>query len=156
MAEKDDHGDFTDFTPPLIWVLFLAAGWGLNFAWPLPFLPAGWLYPLTLTLLAVAAALVVWGIISFRRHGTAIESDRPSTAIVETGPYRFTRNPMLLALAINLLAVAAWSDNLWLVILLAAWFPAMHYGVIAREERRLEASFGEDYTGYKARVRRWI
>ena len=51
---------------------------------------------------------------------------------------------------------AARFDNLWLVILLAAWFPAMHYGVIAREERYLEAKFGGAYTGYKARVRRWI
>lgn len=156
MAEKDDRGDFTDFTPPLIWVLFFAAGEGLNFAWPLPFLPAAWLYPLFWTLIVIAAALGLWGIFSFRRHGTAVVPHKPSTTIVETGPYRFTRNPMYAGLTISILAIAARFDNSWLVILLAAWFPVMHYGVIAREERYLEARFGEDYTGYKARVRRWI
>ena len=154
MAEKDDPGVI--LPPPLIWALFVAAGVGLNLTWPLPFLPAAWLNPLFWTLIAIAAALGVWGIFSFRRHGTAVVPYRPSTTIVETGPYGFTRNPMYVGLTIAILAIAARFDNLWLVILLAAWFPVMHYGVIAREERYLEAKFGEDYTGYKARVRRWI
>ncbi len=154
MAEKDNPGVI--LPPALIWALFVAAGVGLNLAWPLPFLPAAWLNPLFWTLIAIAAALGSWGRVSFRRHGTAVLPSKPSTTIVETGPYRFTRNPMYAALTIAILAIAARFDNLWLVILLAAWFPVMHYGVVAREERYLEAKFGEVYTGYKARVRRWI
>ena len=154
MAEKDNPG--VVLPPALIWALFVAAGVGLNLAWPLPFLPAAWLNPLFWTLIAIAAALGWWGRISLRRHGTAVVPYRPSTTIVETGPYRFTRNPMYTGQALAILAIAARFDNLWLVILLAAWFPVMHYGVIAREERYLKAKFGEAYTGYKARVRRWI
>lgn len=148
------HG--SPFAPPLIRALFVAAGAGLNLTRPLPFLPAAWLDPLFWTLIVIAAALGVWGRTSLRRHGTAILPNRPATTIVETGPYRFTRNPMYVGQTVAILAIAARFDNLWLVILLAAWFPAMHYGVIAREERYLEAKFGEAYTRYKARVRRWI
>ena len=154
MAENDNPGVI--LPPALIWALVVAAGVGLNLTWPLPFLPPAWLNPLFWTLIAIAAALGSWGRITFRRHGTAILPSRPSTTIVETGPYRFTRNPMYAALTIAILAIAARFDNLWLVILLAAWFPVMHCGVIAREERYLEAKFGEAYTGYKSRVRRWI
>ena len=81
---------------------------------------------------------------------------KPTTAIVATGPYRFTRNPMYVGLAALYLGITLWVDSLWPVLFLPAVLFMIQRFVIAREERYLEAKFGDQYRGYKARVRRWI
>jgi protein-S-isoprenylcysteine O-methyltransferase Ste14 len=81
---------------------------------------------------------------------------RPTTAIVFTGPYRFTRNPMYLGLALLQAGLAMVTNSLWPLLTLAPVIVAVRRLVIDREERYLEAKFGEEYRAYKARVRRWV
>ena len=80
----------------------------------------------------------------------------PSTTVVTTGLYRLSRNPIYLGLAALYLGLAFAANSGWAVILLLPILAVMRYGVIAREERYLEAKFGDDYRAYKARVRRWL
>jgi protein-S-isoprenylcysteine O-methyltransferase Ste14 len=92
----------------------------------------------------------------FRRAATPIEPWETPFVLVIDGPYRFTRNPMYLGLALSLLGLAVWLGTLtpFLVVPLFVWVLTARF--VRREEQRLEERFGSRYLAYKARVRRWI
>ena len=143
--------------PPLAWGLAVIAGLALNWLVPLPFLPAnlpaGWLGAMVFVL---ALALVVWAIVTIIRAGSNVPTNLPTTTIVESGPYRFTRNPIYLCMFLGLIGLAIVFDNLWLLMMLVPFALVIRYGVVAREEAYLERKFGDVYLGYKSRVRRWL
>ena len=146
--------------PPLIYGAGIVAGLVLHQLWPLPVLPAdhpaGLRYALAGAPIAAALALVVWALPQFRRLGTSVSVHQPSTALITTGPYRFTRNPLYLALALIQAGIAVAADQLWIAVLLLPALLVVRSGVIAREERYLERKFGQPYRDYCARVRRWL
>ena len=143
--------------PPLAWGLAAIAGLALDRLVPLPFLPAdvpaGWLGALVFVL---ALALFAWAIVTMTKAGSNIPTNRPTTTIVESGPYRFTRNPIYLGMFLGLVGLALAFDNLWLLVMLVPFALLIHYGVVAREEAYLNRKFGEVYRGYRSRVRRWL
>jgi protein-S-isoprenylcysteine O-methyltransferase Ste14 len=143
--------------PPLAWGLAVIAGLALNWLVPLPFLPAdlpaGWLGAMMFVL---AVALVAWAIVIITRAGSSVPTNLPTTTIVESGPYRFTRNPMYLSMFLGLIGLAIAFDNLWLLMMLVPFALVIRYGVVAREEAYLERKFGDVYRGYRSRVRRWL
>lgn len=131
----------------------------LHRRWPLGLVPeevafwvelAGWADVL------VGLALMAWGIITFRRERTAVYPNRPARLLVESGPYRRTRNPMYLGMTILYLGVTALMNSWWPLLLLPIVLWALMALVISREERYLAAEFGETYGAYRERVRRWI
>jgi protein-S-isoprenylcysteine O-methyltransferase Ste14 len=103
-----------------------------------------------------ALALLVGALGGFQRAGTRAEPWKPSTAVVTTGVYRITRNPMYLAMALLYAAASLVLDSGISLCLLAPLLVLVRKGVIEREERYLEHKFGEDYRAYKRTVRRWI
>jgi protein-S-isoprenylcysteine O-methyltransferase Ste14 len=108
-------------------------------------------------LLFVAGAAVMLAAAGlFRRLGTNVRLSRPTTVIATTGPYRWTRNPMYLGMALIYAGLAIGLDGPIAFALLPLVLIAIQTQVIAREERYLEAKFGDDYRRYKAAVRRWI
>jgi protein-S-isoprenylcysteine O-methyltransferase Ste14 len=143
--------------PPLAWGLAVIAGLALDRLLPLPFLPIdlprGWLGAMVFGL---ALGLFAWAIATMTRAGSSVPTNRPTTTIVETGPYRFTRNPIYLGMFLGLIGLSIASDNLWLLIMLAPFALVIRYGVVAREEAYLEGKFGDGYRGYRSRVRRWL
>jgi protein-S-isoprenylcysteine O-methyltransferase Ste14 len=116
-------------------------------------LPAGWLGA---TVFALALALAVWAIVTMTRAGSSVPTNLPTATIVETGPYRVTRNPIYLGMFLGLAGLAIAFDSLWLLVALAAFALVIRYGVVAREEAYLERRFGDVYRRYRARVRRWL
>jgi protein-S-isoprenylcysteine O-methyltransferase Ste14 len=143
--------------PPLAWGLAVLAGLGLDWVVPLPFLPAdlpvGWLGALVFIL---ALVLFAWAIVTVTKAGSNVPTNRPTTTIVENGPYRFTRNPIYLGMFLGLIGLAIAFDNLWLLLTLVPFALVIRYGVVAREEAYLERKFGDVYRGYRSRVRRWL
>jgi protein-S-isoprenylcysteine O-methyltransferase Ste14 len=101
-------------------------------------------------------AFGVWGLLSLRRARTNICPLKSTAAIIATGPYRFSRNPAYLGFSIALFGAALVWNTLWGVLLLIPLLIIMHYGVILREERYLEAKFGDAYREYCAKVRRYL
>ena len=79
-----------------------------------------------------------------------------STTIVDSGPYRFTRNPIYLGMVLGLIGLAIAFNSLWLLLTLVPFALVIRYGVVAREEAYLERKFGDVYRRYRARVRRWL
>jgi protein-S-isoprenylcysteine O-methyltransferase Ste14 len=143
--------------PPIAWGLAVIAGLALNWLVPLPFLPTdlplGWLGALVFVL---ALALFAWAIATMTRAGSNVPTNLPTTTIVENGPYRFTRNPIYLAMVLSLIGLAIALDNPWLLIMLVPFALVINFGVVAREEAYLERKFGDVYRGYRSRVRRWL
>ena len=137
--------------------LAVIAGLALNWLMPLPFLPAdlppGWLGAMVFVL---ALALFARAIVTITRAGSNVPTNRPTTTIVESGPYRFTRNPIYLGMFLGLLGLAIAFDNLWLLLMLAPFALVISYGVVGREEAYLERKFGDVYRRYRSRVRRWL
>lgn len=123
---------------------------------PLPFLPRTFDVALGAALVIVAIALFSLSVAELRSAGTPIPARKPTTAIVRTGPYRFSRNPIYLAFSVFQLGIAVWANSLWLLATLVGAVALVHFIVIRREENYLERRFGAQYMEYKAAVRRWL
>ena len=91
-----------------------------------------------------------------RDAGTPANPYKPVSNVVTEGPFRYTRNPAYLSMAMIYTGIAALANALWAMLLLPGALLVIQRGVIEREERYLERKFGEEYLRYKARVRRWI
>lgn len=147
------------FPPPFLFAAGLFGGWALERRWPLPLVsPArtGMLEAIGVALVVLGLGLAFWGILTFRRARTAIIPNQPASHIVETGPYRFTRNPMYVGLTVAYLGGALVLNAAWPLALLPFVLAALVVLVIRREERYLTAAFGPDYDAYRRRVRRWL
>lgn len=154
-ATKDEAG--IRFPPPLVYLGFLLLGFATGERLGCPgFRIAPFHLYLGGVLLAVGLAIIVLAATGFRRVGTNPEPWKPTTAIVETGLYRQTRNPMYVAMAIGHAGIALMLDSVAALLGLPIALFFIQTQVIAREERYLEAKFGDDYRHYKARVRRWL
>jgi protein-S-isoprenylcysteine O-methyltransferase Ste14 len=141
--------------PPLVYLASLAVGLLLQWATPLPFVPPTLDAALGAALIGVAIALFACSVAKFRAADTPVPGDQPTTAIVRTGPYGFSRNPIYLAFSVFQLGVASWVNSLWLLATLAG-AAALISVVIRREESYLQQKFGTEYLDYKRSVRRWL
>ena len=143
--------------PPLAWALAVIAAFALDWLMPLPFVPAavpaGWLGGAACV---AALALFAWAIATIMRAGSNVPTNRPTISIVDTGPYRFTRNPIYLGMMLALVGLAIAFDSLWPLVTLVPFALVIRYGVVAREEAYLRRRFGDRYVDYCARVRRWL
>ena len=113
---------------------------------------------LLVTLVAGAGwlALDIAAIALFGAAGTSIWPMVPSTSLVTSGPYRFTRNPQYIGIAFLYVALAFALGVLWALALLPAVLVAIDRRIVVREELYLERRLGRPYLDYKSRVRRWL
>jgi protein-S-isoprenylcysteine O-methyltransferase Ste14 len=142
--------------PPLFYALAVLGGFLLNRQWPVPIGDGMLVKALAAVLLVAAVVLSASGVGMFRRSRTSIVPVRPATALVVSGPYRFTRNPMYVGLAVLTVALGLFMDTWWPLLLLVPVLFAIRRFVIAREEQYLQRRFGAEYTTYMQRVRRWV
>ena len=91
-----------------------------------------------------------------RAGGTSIPTNEPTDVIVSAGPYRFSRNPIYLAMVMLLVGVGVWANSLWLIGMAVLDAILLFRGVISREEAYLRRKFGLEYSDYAERVRRWL
>jgi protein-S-isoprenylcysteine O-methyltransferase Ste14 len=142
--------------PPLFYLAGFAVGIAVELVLPIDRPPAA------ITVVGVAVGVALWLVLDgtammrFLSARTSMIPMRPSTALVTSGPYRFTRNPMYLGMVFAYIAAALAFGVIWALVVLPAVIVAIDRLVIAREEPYLEARFGERYREYKRRVRRWV
>ena len=144
--------------PPAQFLLFAAAMWGLARLCPAAQFPLPFRKPLALALVAPGLWLGAAGVLAFLRARTTIHPHRPAhaSALVTTGLYRYSRNPMYLAL---LLVLAGWAvalANGLAFLLLPGFVLSLDRLQIRPEERILRAKFGAAYEAYARSVRRWL
>jgi protein-S-isoprenylcysteine O-methyltransferase Ste14 len=153
---EDRHGPNVRVHPPIIYAISILAGIGLNELWPLsmPFSLHGRFYGSLV--IAIAVCIAVWSLLHFHKHDTDVRPDKPDSALITSGPYRFSRNPLYIMLSLVQLTVAIWLDNLWVLLLVVPSITVITRYAITREELYLEQLFGQKYLDYKQRVRRWF
>ncbi len=142
--------------PPLIYLAFLAVGLLLGYLFPVPVLPNSIQYAVGFGMIIATGLVMPFVLLEFRKAETQFDPRKPTTAIITTGPYRFSRNPSYVSLTMLYLGIAVAADGVWVLAGLIPTLVVMHYGVILREEEYLEAKFSEEYLRYKNTVRRWL
>jgi protein-S-isoprenylcysteine O-methyltransferase Ste14 len=146
--------------PPLVALACFGLGGLADRLWPWPLAESGAaLERLRWTGLAVIAAgvaLDLWSLGLFARHRTSALPFRAASAFVARGPYRFTRNPMYLGIALQLAGAGLALGRTWILLAAPLAAAVLDRYAIPREERYLERRFGETYLAYRRRVRRWL
>lgn len=150
-----DHPDVV-VLPPALYAGGLLAGGLLQWLWPLPVHGAPGIRLIGLTLIVGGAALAIAGARELGRNDTAINPRRPTTRVVTTGPYRYTRHPLYVSLTLIQAGIGLALNSLWILLALVPILAVMSRGVIDREERYMERKFGDEYVRYRRRVRRWL
>ena len=144
------------FPPPLWYALAVLIGLLLDRRWPLP-VAAGSLSRTGGVLCVVGwMALAFASIGRFRRSKTSLVPIRPAEALVLSGPYQYTRNPMYVSLALLAIACGLLLATWWPIVLLVPALAIVQQFVILPEERYLRRRFGAGYEAYTRRVRRWL
>ena len=135
-AETDDRGPGVLVFPPVLFALTLVTGSVLTWFFPLPFWQATWSRRVLGAVVFLAAlSFARWGERTMDRAGTNVRPDRPSTAIVEDGPFRYTRNPLYLSVASMFVGLAQMADSAWFLLLLVPVVLVLEFGGVRREER---------------------
>jgi protein-S-isoprenylcysteine O-methyltransferase Ste14 len=144
--------------PPILWLGGIAAAVLLGFLVPLPWpgMDDGPARAIGLGFGIIGAALLIYAMLTLRRHNTTMLPDAGASVLVTSGPYWRFRNPIYLADVLILLGLAELSKNVWFVVAAALFAVLVTKLAIVPEERHLERRFGEAYRDYKARSRRWI
>jgi protein-S-isoprenylcysteine O-methyltransferase Ste14 len=155
-VRTDDVANLGLARPPLIYLIAIVLGIAIHFVWPVPLVPRAIGTTVGVIVVLAAVALFITSVRTFRAAGTPVPGNRPTTTIVGTGPYRFSRNPIYLAFSLLQVGLAFWVNSLWLLTTLVPAVALMSLVVIPREERYLDARFPAEYSSYKASVRRWI
>ena len=144
--------------PPVVGLACAGLAWWLARAAPALALQVPGRLALVAVLASAGLALELWGLWTFRRHGTTPNPLAPGRAstVVQSGPYRFTRNPMYLGMAVQLLAWCTYLGSPLSLLALAVFAAYITRLQILPEERALAQRFGEPYLQFMRKVRRWI
>jgi len=142
--------------PPFVYLGAITLGLLLHFVWPVRLMARAVSVSLGGILALVAVALFIWAVRTFRIADTPVPGNRPTTTIVRTGPYRYSRNPIYLSFSLLHLGIAFLVNSIWLLVTLVPAVMLMTFVVIPREEHYLERCFPSDYLPYKSSVRRWL
>jgi protein-S-isoprenylcysteine O-methyltransferase Ste14 len=146
--------------PPILIVVCLVAGWGLDWGRSWLILPATrWCAPrvaLSGALILLGLGLIGYCARQFKKAQTGIEPWRATSSIITDGPYRYSRNPIYLAFAISGSGIALAFNTGWMLLSVLAFVLIANKLVIEREEKYLERKFGEAYLNYQRQTRRWL
>lgn len=156
--EQKEKGAAVRFPPPLVYLLSILLGVGLQKMMPLPFpIDRG---PLAFAVAALPFVLGVYFLAAslgwFLRTGQNPEPWKPSPELIAEGIYRWTRNPMYLGMAWIQLSVGIVLGNAWVILGIPLSMIGVFIIAIRPEETYLESKFGEDYRRYKSSVNRWL
>jgi protein-S-isoprenylcysteine O-methyltransferase Ste14 len=141
--------------PPLWLLAFAVLVWGLGAAVPVATGLPG-LRAVGTLLVTAGCALILWAAWEFRRQRTTIVPHQPPSALVETGPFARSRNPIYLADAVILTGLCLRWDILPGLLLVPVFMRVIQTRFISAEEGRLRAAFPAEFARYAAKTRRWL
>ena len=117
---------------------------------------SGWRVPFGLALVALGVAAIAWVLSGMRRTHQDPDPRKPTPELIVGGPFRFSRNPIYVGMALVQSGVGLALGNPWILLLLAPTLWILQRGVIEKEEAYLTRKFGDAYSRYRASVRRWL
>ena len=108
---------------------------------------------------ALVVAFVVWNgwtLAYMSTHRTAVLPGAPTVLVLQTGPFRLSRNPLYVGLIALDVGWAILADSFWALLFVPFGVAALWWGAVRPEERYLAGKFGAEYDAYRERVRRWV
>ncbi len=143
--------------PPVLYLSAFFTGGIMHLIYPLAILPrSGILQYLGIFLFLISAGFAAWALLTLRNLGTSPDPRKPSVMLSTQGAFAVSRNPIYVAMTGLYLGMSLVINSLWLLLLSIPLLGLIHWGVVLREERYLLNLFGESYSHYQARVRRWL
>jgi protein-S-isoprenylcysteine O-methyltransferase Ste14 len=143
--------------PPLLFAVPLLAGWLVNRRWPWSLTGSSTAKVVAgVLVIVVGTAIALAGVRRFRKAGTTVLPFGGTSELVTSGIYRFTRNPMYLGMTLAYVGFTLLLNSVWCVLFLPAALMSVYVLAVRPEERYLSHKFGDQYTRYSAKVRRWI
>ena len=144
--------------PPLIFFACLGAGIFLEYLFPLHVVNCARTFRMVLGcfLMVLSCLIAISAFKALIKNKTSFNPAKPTVRIVREGSFRFSRNPLYLALLLLLGGIAVLQCSIWLVFALIILFILLERFAVRPEEKYLADKFGDDYLDYKASVRRWI
>ena len=153
---SSDNPDVIAF-PPFIWLVNAVISVLVHFFLiQLPIMSYTACLVCGIVFLILAPTLAWSALVTMKTAGTNVNPAKPALTVVRGGPFRFTRNPMYLALCLLQVALGFFLNDWITLVFVVPLALIFHYGVILREERYLAAKFGEPYLELKREVRRWL
>lgn len=153
---EDKKGATVRFPPPLIFIFTMAVAYGIHQLWPLSISKHPVLHYTGLILILLGITLMMMTGYLFFRAKTHIEPWKPTTTVITTGVFAWSRNPIYLAFCIATVGIGLYLNSLWITgsVIIAAIL--VYHIAIKKEEAYLAEKFGAKYLEYKNRVRRWL
>ena len=142
--------------PPFVYLIAIAVGLFVHWLWPVRLPAPAIAVPIGMALVLAALALFAAAVRALRKADTPVPGNLPTRAIVRSGPFRFSRNPIYLAFTLFQAGLAFWIGSLGLLVMVLPPLALMALVVVPREERYLEARFPAQYPSYRREVRRWL
>lgn len=155
MSAHKDHAS-VKIHPPILLVIHIAVAYllGRFIAFPVAVSPL--FRNIGLGLAGIGFLLGILAFYSFMKARTTLDPHGSVKTVVSTGIYRITRNPIYLGMVLMLVGFPLTFGNVWGIPLAPVFILLMNKLVIEHEEVYLAKKFGEGYTGYKSRVKRWL
>lgn len=144
------------FHPPLMLLVLIILGIAGQWIFDASFLPTRLAISIGVPIVAFALFIFGWAVGTMRRGGASVPTHLPTDAIVDAGPFRISRNPIYLSMALLLIGIGIWANSIWFLAFAIVAVILLTRYVILPEEQYLEGKFGEHYLSYKDKVRRWI
>jgi len=142
--------------PPTHFYTYLLISVLLHFLLPVkqivhpPLIYLGWL------LIIAGSALNIWSDQLFKKQKTTVKPNKKPTRLIDYGPFRISRNPMYLGMAVILFGVGIFLGTITAFTGAVLFIIAMEIYFISDEEKSMHEAFGSEFENYKAKVRRWI
>ncbi len=156
-SQRQDGPGIEAWRPAALQVSSVLLGLAVHGFWPveIPLVAdGGWI--VIVPFLALGFSIIALSFREFARAKTSVRPDRGANALIRTGPFAHSRNPLYVAVVVLILGIGVWVNSMWIWIMVAPLVLVMNRAVIIREERHLEQRFGRDYVDYKKAVRRWL
>jgi len=146
------------FPPLALFAVILGLALILHWIYPLTIFSKKWLMQIILGIIPIIIAIKIAKSAkeAMQQAKTPIHPSKPTTAIVTSGSYSFSRNPLYVTFLLLQIALAILINSLWILIFIIFLFIVLDFWVIEREEAYLERKFGSVYLSYKTKVRRWL
>lgn len=154
--KEQEHANVILF-PPLVGLVLIVTGIVLHRFFPLVITSAQTTSIVAgIFILLFGIGLQIYCLRVFKQAMTTPLFQKPTTNIVQSGPYARSRNPIYIAVFFQVTGLAFLVNSWWLLFVIPILYFYLRFGVIAREEQYLEQKFGEEYRAYQAKVARWL
>jgi len=152
----DKKGPAVKFPPPLIFIVFLLVGYGLYQIAPIGLSMTEWGKFVGSALMTGSLVILLVLLMAYLRAKTSIEPWKPTSHLITTGLYAYSRNPIYAAFCLLSIGIGFYLNSLWVVLSFLPSALAVYYIAIRKEEAYLTLKFGTQYLAYKDKVRRWL